>query len=342
VSRDVNWDELAADLAQLKDSAPGNLRSAVERLEQLTTLENNPYRVEDIAAVADAIRQASDRLAQGEPPDEVFRDAGGARFEQELSADTVNNAQNIYNFALADRPSGESAPEAALAPIVLAVVTEAQAAELVDGTAFDDYPPALKDDFAQFNSLLMDQALGDWRERYGDTAFEWRPFGGDATIVDLVKRAVEEANEAYTFTRRLEPELIDIAAVNEERRRLRRLRTGGCVVVVDSLSMRHPALQRALHHSLLDAYPSTSVVVVAPTSNMFEPARCLGVVLQLRLQDLEFAKRRLDLEEDPGMSAETAEAHEFEIWIGRQVKRLAPTVGAPAGVRAYMQYGSGD
>jgi hypothetical protein len=346
MSRDSTWEELATELAQLKETAPDALRYAVERVEQLTTLENNPYRPEALALVVAGLREASEKLAQGQPPDEVLQEASeaaGARFEQELSAETVNNAQNIFNIALGDRPRSQGAPDAALAPIVLAVVTEAQAAELVNGTAFDDYPQMLRDHFDQIRSLLTaDEALGDWRERYGDTAFEWRPFGSNATIVDLVKHAVSEANQAFTFTRRLEPELIDIAAVNDDRPRLRRLRQLGCVVIVDSLSMRHPALQRAFHHSLLDAYPSTSVVVVAPTKNMFAPARCLSVVLQLQLQDLEFAKRRLDVWEEEGMSAETAEANEFETWIGRQVKRLAPAVGAPAGVRAYMQYGTGD
>jgi hypothetical protein len=334
-----NGNELAAELEQLQQSAPQEVRHAVQRLQAVAGAERPPYPPELTAAVADLVRNAAARISAGEPADEVL-DNPGIAFEQQLSAETVNNAQTIFNVLVGDRPRAPQAPQAALAPIVLAVVTEAQASELVDGTAFDNYPSALRQDFAQFDTLLTEQALGDWRDRYGDSATEWRPFGGEMTIADLVTKIVSDANETFNFAPPLAPELLDIAAVSEDRRRLRTLRSDGCVVIVDSLSMRHPAVQRALHHSLLDAYPSTSVVVVAPTHNVFEPTRCLGVVLQLRIQDLELAKRRLDLEEEVDACTETAEQRVFESWVVRQVRRLAPQMGAKTGIRAHMQFGA--
>ena len=93
-----------------------------------------------------------------------------------------------------------------------------------------------------------------------------------------------------------------------------------------------------LHHSLLDAYPNTSVVVIAPVDQAFEAARQLTVVLQLRLDDLEFARRRTDLDEEMGASVETANQQLFEQWVAAQVRRLAGSFGIRMGIRQHIRF----
>ena len=114
------------------------------------------------------------------------------------------------------------------------------------------------------------------------------------------------------------------------RSELQRLRGGGCLVVVDTVSLRHPLLQRAFQLALLDAYPRASIVAVAPLALALETARELRVAMHIRLADLEFARRRADKFEEA--CAETVEQTEFERWLVGQMSRIAPDLGAAKGI----------
>ncbi len=106
-----------------------------------------------------------------------------------------------------------------------------------------------------------------------------------------------------------------------------KLRGGGCVVVVDSISMRHPALQHALQQSMLDAYPKTSVVNIAPFQSAFELVRKMRVFLRLQVSDLEFDKRRRYRFEEYGVCREIYERYEFEQWLSDRGGRMAHARG---------------
>jgi len=222
---------------------------------------------------------------------------------------------------------------------VLVAMTAAQVQELISGAAFEDYPQTLQDDFEAFREFL-EIATPEWAEGYGDRATDWRPFRAEQavpTIEELIGKAIQELNDMDEYRPPLAPQIIDVDALNENRLRLRNLRRDGCVVIIDSISMRHPYLQRALHGSLLDAYPKTSIVTVAPISQAFEKARELTVVLRLRVADLEFAKRRTDRYDEFGASWETTDEGDLAKWLLDRVRKMGVGAAGSSNILPYMR-----
>jgi hypothetical protein len=86
--------------------------------------------------------------------------------------------------------------------------------------------------------------------------------------------------------------------------------------------MRHPSLQRAYQLAMLDAYPKTSVVTIAPVARAFEVARSLTIIFHLRLADLEFARRRIDRFEEYGACKEISDRQEFQQWLLDRVRKM--------------------
>jgi hypothetical protein len=213
-------------------------------------------------------------------------------------------------------------------PIVLAVMVSAEVEALVDGTAFDEYPDDLHRDFQELRDILVANGLEDWSGRYGATPQDWCPFARDAsTTIASVVRAVLHGMDAG---KRLIPSFIDIRDLAGDRNRnlLRHLRDNGCILIVDSISMRHPVIQRALHQSMLDAHAKTSVVNIAPIQSAFEVLRRMRVVLHIKASDLEFHRRRTDRLEEYGGCREIHEAQELEQWLSDRVRKLfAPVIG---------------
>jgi hypothetical protein len=220
-----------------------------------------------------------------------------------------------------------------LVPIVLLAMTRTQAQELDAETAFSDLPDALRNDFRDLRALLLQEGVAEWLERYGDTPLDWRPFGGarDVTIEALIHKTLEDFNNENKEQGQppLSPELVDIVSLGaqEKRRDLHNLRECGCIVVIDAVSMRHPALQRAFHHAMLDAYDQTSFVTLAPHAAALEAARELSIVLQLRHEDLELSKRRGDRNRrgfDSSAVRDIIRLDDFEGWIVDRSKKFWP------------------
>jgi hypothetical protein len=143
--------------------------------------------------------------------------------------------------------------------------------------------------------------------------------------------------QGYTAT--FVPEFIDIRTINDEgsRHLLRKLRRDGCVIIMDSISMRHPTIYRGFHQSALDAYPSTSVVSIAPIHSAFEVLREMTLVIQIRASDMEFTKRRYDDDEDYGICEELCDEQRFKRWFMDRVKKLSGSKAATqTGIRPYM------
>src|SRR4029079_13517624 len=93
-------------------------------------------------------------------------------------------------------------------------------------------------------------------------------------------------------------------------------------VVIDSLSLRHPRIQKAFHQCALDAYPNTSVVALAPFHSAFDIVRQMSIVLEMKVADLEFAQRRIDLLEEFGVSREISEEQELRQWLLDRVRKM--------------------
>jgi hypothetical protein len=331
---------LVADLAGAVP-ADSPLRPAFELLAMAAAAQPPKYPVETLAQVAGLLRQTQARLGDRREPADVAQTADAVRSYAQPNWQ-VDKVFNVVLSAGGNAPTGPATPPSTRVPFVLAVMTGAEAEELVTGRAFDGYSTSLRDDFGKLREVLDAAAVDDWAGRYGRSRPLWRPFGPHGgTLAELVDATLSRLNTRHRYQPALAAEYVSITEINEDRWGLRRLRHDGCILIVDSISMRHPRLQRAFHRSLLDAYPTTSVVAMAPVVSALDKARELAVVVEMRLADLEFARRRLDPEEDVGASYETVERPLLEQWLSSRVRSMAGSLGAESGIRQFMKFGPG-
>jgi hypothetical protein len=346
VNGDDPWLQIRTDVLALRQDAHlGTFSSLLDKLLTFVEAKPRPMSAEQMRVVVDLVRGMRQRLHEGASPNEVLSEAkkGDVRFDQpSWDVNTVNQAKTIFQFVLNEsQPDIQtSAPEPTVpVPVVLVAMTAIQVQDLISGAAFENSSQALQGDFDALREFL-EEAAPDWALRYGDQAADWRPFQADQaepTIEELVSRAIQLLNDAEGYHPSLAPWIIDVDVLNDNRLLLRDLRRDGCVVIIDSISMRHPGFQHAFFGCLLDAYPKTSVVTVAPTSQAFDKARDLTVVLRLRLADLEFAKRRIDMFDEWGASVETTDRGDLAKWLGDRVRKLGLGSAASTSILSHMR-----
>ena len=248
---------------------------------------------------------------------------------------------NIFQFVLGDfrrEIESEAAVPEVPVPIVLLVMNDAEAEALTHGTLLDTAPEEIRTDFESLQAHLNERGAADWINRYKATPQEWQPFSsaeGAETIEQLIIQALSSIT-GYEST--FVPVFVDIRTLNEERNRiaLRDLREEGCVVIIDSISMRHPIIHQGFYQSALDAYPNTSVVSIAPINSAFEILREMSLVIQMRISDMEFTKRMYG-DEDYGTCEELCEERRFRHWFADRVKKLTRHRAVPQkSIRSYM------
>ncbi len=325
----------------IDDDSLSRFHAAIEKLQRW--LNAGVYQTEIVAAVGWLFQQMN-------------VDAQRGRTIQELIAETVDGHYIQRNWAIhplyqeqkpvvdyiiltlakdINEPSSDNG-----VAIVLAVMNDIESQELVNGTAFTNYPDELRKDFAELQSELSAKGIGDWARWYGPTPEQWLPFGSkgvNVSIRQLVKDVLDSLNRPGTRT---VPQFIDIRTLDQKRSFLMKLRHEGCIVVIDSISMRHPSIQRAFQQSLLDAYPGTSVVNIAPLQSAFELVRNMCVILRLQVSDFEFEKRRRSRYEEYGGCRDIHEQTEFEQWLADRIGRLLPRpTRSNKGVRSQMYKG---
>jgi hypothetical protein len=341
------WALIQRELKQLfADDEYKQLRPLLDRLQQMVNV-GAPHS-DAALGVLTAIKKLHEETRQG---------VSGRERVEEIISGYINPSWNVtgnvhqanrdlvFNtvisvFQQAGRELRLPEPKKVSVPVVLLVMTAAQAQELVSGAAFGGGPPALQDDFQMLRRLLEQEGAPDWVKRYQARPEDWQPFSampGGATIEQIVAQALDELNRVEGYQPSLAPSFKDIYTLHQSRYVLRHLRQDGCVVILDSLSLRHPGLQRAFHQAALDAYPRTSVVTIAPNAKALDTARTLSVVLQLQFADTEFSRRRLDKYEDYGACEELSDARRFEHWLLDRVRKLGhPAVAVEPGIRPYM------
>ncbi|MEO1097973.1 MAG: hypothetical protein AAFX57_09475, partial [Bacteroidota bacterium] len=129
------------------------------------------------------------------------------------------------------------------------------------------------------------------------------------------------------------PSFKDIRTINSDRTLLKTLRQDGCIVAIDVVSLCHPKLFKAFQQSLLDAYPNTFVVSIAPTYSIFPLVRRMTTLIQLDISEMEFSKRRTDKHEEFGACKEIFEEGECQQWLR---DRLGKTVRTHKGIQRYI------
>ena len=88
--------------------------------------------------------------------------------------------------------------------------------------------------------------------------------------------------------------------------------------------MRHPDLQCAFHQSLLDAYPKTSILSIAPSGDVYQAACRLAVFVQLKLKEMEFYRRLSDRGDDEASRRlyNVMELDSIVNWLSSRVKSI--------------------
>jgi hypothetical protein len=147
----------------------------------------------------------------------------------------------------------------------------------------------------------------------------------------LIANALNGLEEEFKdFECPLAASFSDVVALAEGNRlNLRRIRDTGCIVIMDIISIRHPKLQRAFQQTLLDAYPRTSIVSIAPNQGSYTLATKLAVLVQLKVEEMEFQRRSGD--SDWGASEKIFEEQRFRPWLSSRLQKidLSSKRGAP-------------
>ncbi|MBD2501580.1 hypothetical protein [Anabaena azotica] len=215
------------------------------------------------------------------------------------SVDSVTQAQTLINIYINDlkkfSPNQEIEPYPI--PIVLVVMTQAEAGELASGKACIYDRSKLCEDFQKIVNALYGNNTNEeneWIEYYGDKPSLWRPFansGSSLTIQELVNQAIQETD----YKRPLTAEFLDIQTINtiQNRARLKKLRQNGCLVIVDTVSVRHPKIQKSLQLSSIDVSPNTTLFTIA-RDNWIRVITEMSVIIELQISEMEASIRRQD------------------------------------------------
>jgi hypothetical protein len=222
---------------------------------------------------------------------------------------------------------------------VLLAMTDSEAAALVSQAAFEEEIAVLRDNFVALDAHLQASGRANWISDYNDLPEQWRPRGG-RSIAEHVADALAALNESGEFSKRLAPKFHDVRALDSKRPQgralVRRLRSSGCVMIVDAISLRHPALLRAYQRSLLDVFPSTSVLTLTPDVNALQLMDSMVYALQISLQESEFGIRLRDPLEGFACRA-NSELESVVPWLVERVRKIYTSVASRDGIRTQMQ-----
>jgi hypothetical protein len=255
------------------------------------------------------------------------------RYVQEFEpvSEVLQENNHIFKQLLSDFRETLPSDPATPIHIVLVVMSRAEAVEMTQ--------------FEPLQTLL--QARGNWTERYQEQPEDWHPFGAEGSASSIKQVVTKALGEVAVPGLSLVPVFEDIRTLSrpEQRHLLKKLRREGCVVVIDSISLYHPFLQRAFEQSALETYPQTSVVTISPTRNFAEFVREMTFVFKFKLQDMEFIKRAQ--EEDEYTCDEILEDDDlrFQRWLRNRVKSMysqKPKRGAEPDIRDYYNQNAGE
>lgn len=217
--------------------------------------------------------------------------------QENWTTETVNQAGSIFQVYIGAEFSKVQLQSRQIElPIVLVVMNQKEAEELASAQACRFSPEQL-----QVDSQAIEEITGaeNWQQRYSGAASQWRPVVDPSyesmTIKQLVEQALQDLQTQEQYEGILSPRFVDIHEVNypENRSLLRKLRSEGCIVIMDSISIRHPVIQQALQLSLIDSSPRTSIITIAK-EDLLNTLLNMSVVLELCISQIEAYRRRSD------------------------------------------------
>jgi hypothetical protein len=174
--------------------------------------------------------------------------------------------------------------------VVLFVMTQKEAEQLNSEEVFSRYNARYFRQFGEFQKKLTEEQVQDALERYGAAPEDWRPFKDSQDSIGKI--VWDGLKMVRNYIKPIVPSFVDVRPLTGEeseranRVTLKLLRDEGCLVIIDVISMQHPAIQRAYRRALLDVYPHIPVITVAPTDR----------VLRFEQEMINFIERQPDLE----------------------------------------------
>jgi hypothetical protein len=198
-------------------------------------------------------------------------------------------------------------------PVVLVIMSRAQAEELTSGNAFIGCPPKLLNDFLRLKSECLDGGLPNWQSAYTNSTTSWSPFfGHNVTIENAIKEIVDKISIEKRKT--IIPVFIDIKDLNDESNRgaLQRLRKYLCLVIIDAISMRHPTIQREFSRTYLEAFPNTLVAKLSPIQTVLSFTDQLSVLIENHHDQELLRREKLD---DDKSCAKCSDPQLFKDWL---------------------------
>ena len=323
----IVWTDIRDSLsALLADPSFSDFYPLVDTLERMVNAEHSPPEV--IRAFIFLIRQMNaDRRHNCS-----IRELAG----QTITGDYVQSTwpmhrvfvenELIFRALLTEFCTKLKPEDSTPVPIVLVVMNDEEAEELA---CFDP-----------LSEFLDSSNVQNWTKRYHTNPEEWQPFGSDGSgesIEEIVGHVLESVASPGQV---LVPSFKDIRTLVDPRNRrlLKHLRHQGCVVVIDSISIYHPVLQRTLQQSGLDSSAGTSVVTISPTQGFKELVREMTIVFSFSILDTEFNKRCFDDDdEDYGVCEEILDPKKFRKWLVDRITKMANLKAAMQGnIRDFM------
>jgi hypothetical protein len=312
------WGDIQKALAELRaDRTLASYDSALQQLERWSKVEPQPRQADFFMACIAFFQELRSDIQNNQPVQEkINRALAGTYVQDKWQVGNVFQAnRDVINIILGDFRT----PDPGIAvPVVLVVMNAEEAQQLVTREVFQRYPD-VSSDFDELQRSLEGEKLTDWITRYRAAPEAWLPFRDKQESIEQIVRRVLSLIDGYQ--RPIFPEFIPIHQLNENqnRRKLKELRLEGCIVVMDIISIRHPLIQYAFRRSLLDVFPSTMIVRVAPTSG------ALNIVQQMITFSEQFVEselyKRFEDELDPNC-ANADRYSDFARWVKGQAEQL--------------------
>jgi hypothetical protein len=277
----------------------GKLRALVNAQPESSS-EEKSYLVNEVKIILRLLLEMHSLIKDGHlEPHGVYRDI----LSQASGVDTVQYSGNVFSFSRAHLLTQafqeiKTELDTIIVPVVMLVMTRAEALQLTSKQIFTNYQNSETyfDEFNKLQATLEQEEITGLLDRYGDRPEQWQPFtDSQETIGSLIQQALDKVTG---FKKPLRPEFIEVVPMTAEateqskRSDLRLLREEGCLVVMDVVSLRHPAIQQAYRRSLLDVFRHILVITLAPSSKAFaEHISQEMISFADRFSSMEFWKR---------------------------------------------------
>ncbi len=182
-----------------------------------------PYPLDVFYGLIELIQHMAKDISGGRHVGDILNEAmSGNYIQPQWEVENVFQAHgNIYQFILGQfRDEIEpSKPDPRIAvPVVLLVMTENEAKELTDGTAFKNYPQELQVDFKRLQELLSSHGINDWPQRYKASPEAWQPFSSGETASNIQQMMEKALGLIKNIQKPLVPHFVYIRDLNESKK----------------------------------------------------------------------------------------------------------------------------